>query len=141
MTDFIWPARWKYQVSFRFFENTQYTDNRAQKELPKHCSSLEPHMNTLMEEVKDFRSRARERGVEHKYLVNDKRFADELKILMGRFCAIFHGCAQAGEKTKATDKFNEREWSNDHDRLLFDFFQCPLDPSLDPHLDFSVRPR
>ena len=92
-----------------------------------------------MEEVKDFRSRARERGVEHKYLVDDKRFADELKILMGRFCAIFQACEQADEKVKSTDKFNETEWRNDHDRLLFDFFLRPLEPSLDPNC--SVRPR
>ena len=98
-------------------------------------------MNTLMKEVKDFRERARERGVEHKYLVDGNKFAEEQEILMGSFCAIFHACVQADKKTKSTDKFNETECRNDHDRLLFDFFLRPLDSSLGPELDVSVRPR
>ena len=96
-------------------------------------------MNTLMTEVGGIRERARERGIEHKYLVDDTKFADEQKILMGRFCAIFHACVQADEKAKSTDKFNETEWRNDHDRLLFDFFLRPLNPGLKS--DYPARPR
>ena len=128
MTDFIWPARWKYQVSFRFFENTQFPDSRTQNDLPKHCSSLEPHMKTLITEVSGFRERARERGIEHRYLVDDTKFADEQKTLMGRFCAIFHACVQVDENANSAGKFNETECRNYYDRLLFDFFLRPLDP-------------
>ena len=92
-----------------------------------------------MKEVKDFRKRAKERGVEYKYLVDDEKFADEQKILTGSFCAIFQACMQADEKAKSTDKFNETECRNDHDRLLFDFFLRPLEPGLGPNC--SVRPR
>ena len=95
-------------------------------------------MSTLMEEVRDFRERARERGMEDKYLVDDTKFADEQKTLIGRFCAIFHACVQVDENANSAGKFNETECRNDYDRFLFDFFQCPLDSGLKS--DYPVRP-
>ena len=57
-------------------------------------------------------------------------FEEELKILKGSFCSIFQACVQAHAKVKSTDKSNEAEWRNDHDRLFFDIFLRPIYPNL-----------
>ena len=98
-----------------------------QTDLPTHCSSVNPLMDPLIQQVEHFKEQASRVpiGIDN-YFVDDEEFEDELDILKSRFCAVFQGCMHAGVKVKSTEEFNETEWRSDHDRLMFDFFVRPV---------------
>ena len=104
----------------------------VQSDLPIHCSSVNPLMDPLIKQVEDFKEQASRLpiGIDN-YFVDDKEFEDELNILESRFCAVFQACMHAEVKVKSTEKANETEWRSDHDRLMFDFFLCPLNHKVD----------
>ena len=89
-------------------------------------------MQPLLDQVQHFKERASRLPIPiDEYFVGDGEFVDELGILEGRLCAVFQACMHAEVKVKSTEKANETEWRSDHDRLMFDFFLCPLNHKVD----------